>query len=253
MKTIHALDFDGVLCDSVIETAITAWRLACDIWKDMPYAEISQSSIEDFREIRPFLKTGYEAILIMRLLHLGVLVEQLCNNYKDEIEKIIDQEGLDVVELKRLFGEARDQWIAKAFDEWVEINPLFDGVVDFLNSLNRESLYIVTTKQERFVKYILEANGIELKDEKIWGLDRGMSKVDVLLEIQHNHPKDEIVFLEDRLPTLFAVIKEKRLDNVQLQLASWGYNTPTDKEMSMKSERIRLMSSFWKERKYESN
>jgi len=244
MKIIHALDFDGVLCNSVIETAITAWRLSQDIWKDMSNIDLSQERINDFREVRPFLKTGYEAILIMRLLYVGVSIEKLCENYKEETQKLIDQEGLDVVELKKLFGEARDRWIADSLDEWIEKNPLFDDVVEFLHSLDKENLYIVTTKQERFVKYILEANGIELEDDKIWGLDRGMNKVDILFKIQSNNPDKKIRFIEDRYPTLVDVEEDSRLDEVVLKLASWGYNTPLDREKALESDRIELIRSM---------
>jgi len=242
--TLYALDFDGVLCDSVIETAITAWRLSQDIWKDMSKIDLSQEKINDFREVRPFLKIGYEAILIMRLFYVGVSVEKLCENYKEEIRKLIDQECLDVVELKKLFGEARDRWIADSLDEWIEKNPLFDGVVEFLNGLDKENLYIVTTKQERFVKYILEANGIELEDNKILGLDRGMSKVDILFEIHSKNPNKKILFVEDRYPALVAVEEDSRLDDVLLELASWGYNTPLDREKALQSDRIELIRSM---------
>jgi len=40
---------------------------------------------------------------------------------------------------------------------------------------------------------------------------------------------------------LIAVAKDNRLDKVMLQLASWGYNTPLDKEMALKNERIELI------------
>ena len=241
MQTIHALDFDGVLCDSVIETAITAWRLSQDIWNDMPKSEIIQKFKDDFREVRPFLKTGYEAILIMRLLYVGVSVEILCADYKVEIQKIIEKEKLDVEVLKKLFGEARDQWIADSLEEWVVMSPLFDGVVEFLNGLEKENLYIVTTKQERFVKYILEANGIKLEDNKIWGLDRGMSKADILFDIHSNHPDKKMLFLEDRYPALVAVIEDDRLDGVILKLASWGYNTPLDRAKALENNRVELV------------
>ena len=33
---IYALDFDGVICDSAIETAVTGWKVAQKIWQDMP-------------------------------------------------------------------------------------------------------------------------------------------------------------------------------------------------------------------------
>jgi len=241
MNKIYALDFDGVLCDSVIETAITAWRLAQNIWDDMPKTEATQESIEAFRSVRPFLKTGHEAILIIRLLYIGMPVEKLCENYKEETKKLIEQEKLDIAEIQKLFGEARDRWVDESLEEWIKMTPLFEGVVAFLNGLEKENLYLVTTKQERFVKYILEANGIELEDEKIWGFDRGMSKADILFDIQSNNPDKEMLFVEDRYPALVAVIEDNRLDDVELQLASWGYNRAADRERAIESDRIELV------------
>jgi len=40
-NTIYALDFDGVLCDSVIETAISGYKIAQIVWTDMPKTSIS--------------------------------------------------------------------------------------------------------------------------------------------------------------------------------------------------------------------
>jgi len=241
MNKIYALDFDGVLCDSVIETAITAWRLAQNIWEDMPKIEITQERIEAFRSVRPFLKTGDEAILITRLLYMGISVEKLCEKYKEETQKLVEQEKLDIAKIQNLFGEARDRWIAESLEEWVKMTPLFDGVVEFLNGLEKENLYLVTTKQERFVKYILEGNGIKLADDKILGFDRGMSKKDILFELQSNNPDKEMLFVEDRYPALVAVVEDERLNKVQLQLASWGYNRAIDRERAMESDRIELV------------
>ena len=229
-KTIYALDFDGVLCDSVIETAISGYKIAQILWDDMSKVSIFVERVEQFREVRPFLKTGYESVLILRLLHLGLSVEKLCDNYLENIQKLINDENLDIDEIKKLFGEARDRWIEESLKEWIEMSPLFDGVVEFLNSLDKKYCYIVTTKQERFVKYILKANGIKIDDEHIYGLDREMSKVEILHLIQKKHPSDNIIFIEDRLQALIDVVEDKGLENVSLQLVSWGYNTPLDRE-----------------------
>jgi len=32
----YALDFDGVICDSAVETGITGWKSACTLWQGMP-------------------------------------------------------------------------------------------------------------------------------------------------------------------------------------------------------------------------
>jgi phosphoglycolate phosphatase-like HAD superfamily hydrolase len=226
---IYALDFDGVICDSAVETAITGWKAAGSIWKDMPRI-VPPEMIDQFRLIRPNLETGYEAILAMRLLYLGERIE---NNFNGKIQTLLKNAQTSVGDLKKLFGETRDTWIANDRAEWVMMNPLFAGVAAKLRKLGQQyPWYVVTTKQERFVKQILKANAIELPDERIFGMDRNMSKVEVLKKLLKNHPNETIYFVEDRLPTLLSVLKTGELASVKLILALWGYNTVEDKALA---------------------
>ena len=74
-SVIYALDFDGVICDSAIETGITGWKAAIQIWPDMKAPLPSTELINQFRLARPVIETGFEAILIMRLLYLGQSID----------------------------------------------------------------------------------------------------------------------------------------------------------------------------------
>jgi len=231
-STIYALDFDGVICDSAVETAITGWKAAGTLWDDMPTA-VPQAMIEQFRLIRPMIETGYEAILAMRLLYLEESIEAICNDYNDKIQRLLSEAQITVDELKKLFGETRDTWIENDLVDWVNMNPLFANVATKLQRLGDQSTwYIVTTKQERFVKQILKANAIELDDEQIFGLDRNMNKMDVLKALLKSHPNDTLHFVEDRLPTLLNVLNNTELKSVNLIFALWGYNTPQDKALA---------------------
>jgi phosphoglycolate phosphatase-like HAD superfamily hydrolase len=229
---IYALDFDGVICDSALETAITGWKAAGSLWEDMPETA-PQAMIDQFRLIRPNLETGYEAILAMRLLYLGETAESIDDGYSNKIQFLLTEAQVTVDDLKKLFGETRDVWIDNDLDGWVNMNPLFDGVAAKLRRLGQQDpWYIVTTKQERFVKQILKANAIELANERIFGLDRNMSKAEVLKGLLKFHPEEVICFVEDRLPTLLNILKNEELANVKLIFALWGYNTAKDKSLA---------------------
>ena len=233
-STIYALDFDGVICDSAVETAITGWKAASAIWLDMPTLA-PQEMIGQFRLVRPIIETGYEAILTMRLLYLGDTVEAIYNNYGEKIQALLKDSNIRVDDLKILFGETRDIWIANNMADWVSMNPLFGGVAEKLRQLGQLCpWYVVTTKQERFVKQILKANSIELCDDRIFGLDRNMGKVEVLTGLLKTHPNETVYFVEDRLPTLLNVRKTDSLVNVRLIFALWGYNTIEDKASAEK-------------------
>lgn len=226
---VYALDFDGVICDSAVETAMTGWKAANTFWQDMPTA-VPPEMINQFRLIRPIIETGYEAILAMRLLYLGETTEAIVQDYATKIQALMQDISID--DLKKRFGETRDVWIADDLQDWVTMNPLFPDIANKLQTLTHE-WYIITTKQERFVKQILQANAIELSDERIFGLDRNKTKPEILKELLKNQPTADIRFVEDRLPTLLNVQKELELANVQLIFALWGYNTAEDKALAM--------------------
>ena len=240
-QTLYALDFDGVICDSAIETGITGWKVAKQIWTDMPDTASSEM-ISLFRQVRPVMETGYEAILIMRLLFEGVRADTLLTDFAASIEAIISKNVLKTDELKALFGQTRDHWIASNMNEWIEMNPLFDGVAEKLRTLDVNNCTIITTKQERFVSQILAANKIEFPAEQIYGLDRKMSKQDVLNDLQTQYEGRELLFVEDRLPTLFNILADPRLKQVKSLFADWGYNTQKDKEYAKNTAGIRTIT-----------
>jgi phosphoglycolate phosphatase-like HAD superfamily hydrolase len=130
--------------------------------------------------IRPNIETGYEAILAMRLLYLGETIESIHSGYGDKIQALLKEAQVTANDLKKLFWETRDVWIANDLAEWVMMNPLFDGVAAKLRKLGQQyPWHVVTTKQERFIKQILKAN--ELASVKLifalWGYNTAEDKV----------------------------------------------------------------------------
>lgn len=238
---IYALDFDGVICDSAVETATAGWMVARQLWSDMPEA-LPKDLLSRFRQVRPVMETGYEAVLIMRLLFEGMDSDTLIDGFHHQIEALMIRDELNEDELKEIFGHTRDEWIADDFASWIKMNPLFDGVADKLQQLDNSNSFIITTKQERFVDHILSANNIHFPNEKIYGLDRNLSKQQILSDLSLEQPDAEILFVEDRLPTLINVITDDRLDKVRLFLADWGYNTPQDRDSAASIQRIKTIS-----------
>ena len=198
--------------------------------------------LERFRQVRPVMETGYESILIVRMLFEGLDTESLMSAFHHQIEALMIRDALEVDELKQTFGATRDQWIEDDFDNWIKMNPLFDGVAEKLHQLETEQSVIITTKQERFVDHILSANQIHFPIEQIYGLDRNLSKQQILTDLSAAQPNTDILFVEDRLPTLINVITDDRLDNVQLLLANWGYNTKQDRDSATEIKRIKTIN-----------
>jgi phosphoglycolate phosphatase-like HAD superfamily hydrolase len=109
---LYAFDFDGVICDSAVETGLTGWKVAKKIWPDRP-DDIPTKILSLFRDVRPIMETGYEAAIIVRLLQEGRSAETLLSDFSDSMSQVLRRDELDIDELKVLFGETRDNWIAE--------------------------------------------------------------------------------------------------------------------------------------------
>lgn len=225
---LYALDFDGVICDSAFETGMAGWKAAAQLWPDMPVAP-PEGTIAQFKKVRPMLETGYEAILILRLLFEGETSDALLSAYAEKIDALVNREHLEIKQLKKLFSEIRDVWIRDHLNDWLQLNPLFPGIAEKLQSFKPEEWYILTTKQERYVIEILKANQIDIAEARIFGLDRNIPKDVVLMTLLQEHSAQSIYFIEDRLPALEKVKQNSGLNNIHLQLATWGYNTEQDR------------------------
>ena len=231
-KTLFAIDFDGVICDSAVETAMTGWKVAQGIWGDMQDQPITDKHIQQFRQIRPQLEFGYEAILIMRLLQQGVAVSDINDNYHPRLDAVIEGDDLSIDTLKSTFGATRDRQIQQDETAWIASNPLFDGIAEKLSTLEQDDWTIITTKQERFVKLILQGNDIQLDEARIYGLDRNLGKQAILKHLKARQPERPIIFIEDRLPTLLKVLENPDLQEIKNQLADWGYNTEIERDVA---------------------
>lgn len=226
---VLALDFDGVLCDSVDETGTTGWKAGAAIWEDMQPDRPPAELLAAFRRARPAIETGHQAILMMRLLLDGLAPELLLLDFARRESAVLARTGGDVAALKSLFGQTRDRWLAEAPDEWLALSPLYPGVADWLRTWAPSAQgYVVTTKEQRFVERLLSANGVSFPPERIFGLDSGRPKEATLAHLLERYPSETVCFVEDRLATLIRCRGHYELARVAMRLAGWGYNTVSE-------------------------
>jgi len=232
--SVFALDFDGVLCDSARETGITGWKAAATLWEDIVGKLPPRPLLERYCRARPVIETGYQAILMMRLLKDGEDPEALLETFPHRSREVVERSGTDTAGLKRLYGAVRDRWLRDDPQEWLALSPLYPGTDRALNTLpSGTDCYIVTTKQERFVARLLEHNGVRFDAGHIFGLDRGMSKEAVVCRLMALHPGRPIHLVEDRLATLQRFLARPDLAVVRLHMACWGYNTEAERREAM--------------------
>ncbi|XP_047959160.1 uncharacterized protein LOC125204520 isoform X2 [Salvia hispanica] len=259
MVDLYALDFDGVLCDSCGESSLSAVKAAKVRWPNLFNGVDSQLEdwiVDQMHTIRPVVETGYENLLLVRLLlemkipsirkssvAEGLTIEGILENWatiKPVIMAEWDENDRDA--LIDLFGKVRDEWMDRDFQTWIGANRFYPGVPDALK-FSSSKLYIVTTKQGRFADALLrELAGVTIPAERIYGLGTG-PKVKVLKQLQEMPENQGLTlhFVEDRFATLKNVIKEPELNKWNLYLGDWGYNTQKERDEAAIISRIQLL------------
>ncbi|MEH2013557.1 HAD family hydrolase [Nostoc sp.] len=243
--TILALDFDGVICDGLIEYFEVAWRTYCQIWSpanDTPPDDLALR----FYRLRPVIETGWEMPLLIKALVDGIPDEKILHEWVIIAPKLLLNDKLQATEIGAKLDNQRDEWITTDLDGWLSLHRFYPGIVEKLK-LTLDSgvkLYIVTTKEGRFVQQLLQQQGVNLPAPAIFGKEVKRPKYEIMRELKQAET-DKLVslwFVEDRLKTLQLVQQQIDLEDVKLFLADWGYNTQAEREVAQNDPRIKLLS-----------
>jgi hypothetical protein len=174
------------------------------------------------------LETGYQTLLLMGLIQKEPDDAIIMTQFPELSAQLLKETQLSVQQCARWFGEARDTWIAEDLADWLSQQRFYPRALEkFKETLATHPIFIVTTKQERFVAALLGGWGVTFPRERILGFDRGKPKEALLADLLAQ-PQWQLGcwhFVEDRLETLLRVASHKPLAGVQLYLADWGYNT----------------------------
>ncbi len=243
---ILALDFDGVICDTVHELLKSTWQVYREIWgasNDGPPPEVASAYIR----LRPALEIGWESPVMLRAIIEGVPEAELLQEFQTVWrQRILEAHRLNRADLSARFDAARDSWIRTDLRGWLASNHLYPGIAERLRVIVQSDVrvFVITTKEGRFAHLLLEQNGVKLPPAHVWGKERAQPKEDLLRALRQEHVVnyDDIWFVEDRLKTLQSVAQQADLRGVGLFLATWGYNTPAEREETARNPRIVLLT-----------
>lgn len=241
---ILALDFDGVICDGLLEYFASTKQAYQQIWSKEPDDSLAPS----FYRLRPVIETGWEMPILLRALALKVPQEQIIEDFQAIARKIVESEGLEKQAVAQSLDGARDSWIKNDLDSWLKLHRVYPGVIERLQKIisSQTKVYIVTTKEGRFANQLLQQQGVNLPIAQIIGKESKRPKYETLRIIRDRHQQPgeslSLFFVEDRLKALQQVTQQPDLDLVNLFLADWGYNLERDRQIAAQDKRIKLLS-----------
>jgi len=228
-------DFDGVIVDGMQEY----WHsslLACERYLNSPNITINQKLYQgvpnSFREIRPWVKYGWEMILIV---HEIIKTENplksdnqddFINNYHHNCQKILNDNSWNAEDLQKILDKSRQFQIDKDFKSWVNLHNPFFEVISFMQELKKRQIKtgIITTKGGIFAEKILKQ--LNIFPEFIFGYESG-TKIKIAEKLTQTY--EILGFIEDRKKTLIDIKQNSETSHIPCFLADWGYLKESDK------------------------
>jgi HAD superfamily hydrolase (TIGR01509 family) len=210
---ILALDFDGVICDSIGECLDTSYRALREIdptpLPERPAPDWREAFIARRGVVRP---SGHYFLLWQWIINFP---ERALT--PEAFEAMAGPHAAAVADFERAFHRLREDDQAGAPDAFVAANPLYSGVRDTWPDLPGPC-YVVTTKDEASVRLILAAHGLAV--DGVFGRGTGAKPTTLrALAARHGVPAGDVVFVDDNA----LHVAEAVAVGVEAVLAEWGY------------------------------
>ena len=242
-----AFDFDGVICDGLIEYFQTAWQAYVQLFNPANQAvsqEAPDGLAEKFYPLRPVIETGWEMPALVRALIDSASDKAIIQQWPAMALSYLEAANLTKAQSAQTLDGVRDQWINTDLSGWLGLHRFYPGMIDKLADLLAGDIpvYIVSTKEGRFIKALLAKSGLDFPEERIIGKEVKRPKYETLRILKKKHFVEQIWFVEDRLPALESVVAQSDLQQTELFLADWGYNLAPDRDLARQHPRIHLLS-----------
>ena len=234
-QKLFLFDFDGVVVDGMHEY----WHsslLACKKYLNSPYITVDQKHYKrvpnTFKEIRPWVKYGWEMVLIVHEIIKSENPiknsnkDDFINKYPQNCQKILKDNSWIAEDLQKILDKSRKYQIDKDFEAWVNLHNPFFEVLDLMKELKKREIKtgIITTKGKIFAEKILKQ--LNIFPEFIFGYESG-TKVKIAENLTKTY--EILGFIEDRKKTLIEIKQNSETSHIPCFLADWGYLKYSDR------------------------
>ncbi|MBU0712043.1 HAD hydrolase-like protein [bacterium] len=236
---ILALDFDGVVVDSIEECLVVGYN-ALAIQQGKPdrisqLDELDSDIIHEARRIRNFIRHGQDYVYIHYALQQKISIE----NQQDFDRFMTEHESLNS-EFRKHFYTERARFFNDEPETWLALNPFYPGIQEFLEKYQpKDQLYIITTKLKENVEVIINAAKIDIASKNILSADQKMSKPLIIEQLLCDNQLNPSAFhfIDDQVDTLI----QAKTTGVNLYLAGWGYNNK-DQKIKSRNEQLCVLT-----------
>ena len=234
-QKVFLFDFDGVIVDGMNEY----WHsslLACEKYLNSPNIAVDHKLYKKvpntFKEIRPWIKYGWEMVLIVHEILKkenplnNLNKDDYINKYHQNCQTILKDNCWLSEDLQKILDKSREYQIEKDFEKWVNLHNPFFEVINFIEELRKREIKtgIITTKGQMFAEKILKQ--LNIFPEFVFGYESG-TKIKIAEKLSQNY--EILGFIEDRKKTLIDVKQNLETSHIPCFLADWGYLKESDR------------------------
>ena len=194
--------------------------------------KLYQGVPNSFKEIRPWVKYGWEMILIVHEIIKtdnplkNHNKDDFINNYHQNCQRILNDNSWNAVDLQKILDKSRKLQIDKDFKSWVNLHNPFFEVINFMKELRKREIKtgIITTKGKIFAEKLFKQ--LNISPEFIFGYESG-TKVKIAEKLTQTY--EILGFIEDRKKTLVDIKQNPKTSQIPCFLADWGYLKKSDR------------------------
>lgn len=242
---ILVFDFDGVICNSIHDSLMTALNTYIQFVPDhtLPLEKpLEPDSLFLFEKNHEPLFNRFSKLMPMGnfaedyFVFLRIIEEDKSEKVKDQasfnsFKSSIPEEKLN--SYQTLFYQYRTHLQESDPKSWANLLPPFPGIVEAIQTLSQRFLCaIATSKDKGSVDILLRSYGLVpyFHPENILDKDFAKSKREHLIRFhkEHNIPFKNIHFIDDKVLHLASV---KDL-GIHAYLALWGFNTEREHKIA---------------------
>jgi len=243
---ILVFDFDGVICNSIHDSFMTALNTYIQVSPDhdLPldrslhpgdvflFEKSHVDFFNQFSKLMPLANFAEDYFVVIRILEEKKSEEMKNQSRFDMFKRSISREKLSAYQ--NIFYDTRQRLQEKDPESWASLLPPFPGITESIRSLSgRFVCCIATSKDHQSVDILIRKYGIYdcFRPENILDKDFAESKRDHLMRFHREHDVsyENILFIDDKVSHL---IKVKDL-GIQAYLALWGFNAEREHEIAL--------------------
>jgi phosphoglycolate phosphatase-like HAD superfamily hydrolase len=216
-----ALDFDGVICDSMDECLVAAANARANLRGEgevvRSVSDLPEPFVRHFRRLRYLVGPAGEFGLLLDLIEQGVQAVD-----RAEFRAMALERRREVQRFASMFFEARRQHMAEDLGGWLRLHRMYDAFQSGYERWRKQvPIYLVTTKDCLSVGQFNQSWNLGLDAARMWTKERFDQKSDALKGILDELacPPSSLLFVDDNLDHL----ADASASGCTCIWASWGY------------------------------